>query len=66
MILLDYYIGMTRKEKAIELINSTRLSVKQIHESTGLEIAWLNKFKRGEFKSEDKIDILYEFLKRRK
>jgi len=57
---------MTRKEKALELIKTTSLGVSEIHEATGLQVRWLQKFKRGEFNSEDKVDILYNYLVRRK
>jgi len=58
--------GMTRKEKAVHLLQNTKLTVKEIAEATGLKPTWLYQLKKGEYHSEDKIDILYEFLKRRK
>jgi len=57
---------MTRKEKAVYLIQHTQLSVKQIAEATGLTQSWLYQLKNGEYRSEDKIDTLYNYLRRRK
>jgi len=57
---------MTRKEKAVHLIQNTRLSVKQIAKETGLTQSWLYQLKNNEYKSNDKIDVLYNYLRRRK
>lgn len=57
---------MTRKEKAVHLIQNTRLSVKQIAKDTGLTQSWLYQLKNNEYRSEDKIDTLYNYLRRRK
>jgi transcriptional regulator with XRE-family HTH domain len=57
---------MTRKEKAVHLIQNTKLTVKEIAEATGLTQSWLYQVKNDEYQSEDKIDILYNFLRRRK
>ncbi len=57
---------MTRKQQALELIQNTEMTVPQIHKGTGLPLRWLQKFKKGDFVSEDKADILYNYLKRRK
>jgi len=57
---------MTRKEKAVYLIQHTRQSVKQIAEATGLTQSWLYQLKNGEYQSEDKIDVLYNYLVRKK
>jgi transcriptional regulator with XRE-family HTH domain len=57
---------MTRKEKAVHLIQNTKLSVKQIAKDTGLTQSWLYQLKNNEYRSEDKIDTLYNYLRRRK
>jgi transcriptional regulator with XRE-family HTH domain len=57
---------MTRKEKAVHLIQNTKLTVKQIAKDTGLTQSWLYQLKNNEYRSEDKIDTLYNYLRRRK